>query len=734
MSSDGGDFTQSAAEAISHGLPTAPVPEPLDEGPTSELTHRATTGQLLALEVTADGETVADAENEAVAENEGPAFDFTPAGSLRLGLADPVQPESSGADPSSALNVAAPPAATQLVAEQSSFPAPTPSPPAATTTTTAVETVGDDDIPPVRRPLLRGAALRDQLLEKAASVGRARPAPPPKQDGLDELMTDQPPATSHRDVELDRIGSVPESSSAAPLVPGVGKQLSPRAIAIFGAIFGLAAVASINAVLVQCAPRGQIRVAPTPVASGPVPSGSPVPATSVAKKERKKIAGPWRVSDSSGGKIVKGVIGREPFLKAIQDAGIEKSQAYRVLGALKDLRDLNKCNRSDKFVAVIDRKSKAVKGFEYIVSKEEIYQAKENESGSLVGKKLDLKVTAARTTGAMAYEGGSFDKSAQKYGLESGLAEVVDKALDGHISIQEMKKGSRLRLIAQEVTVLGEFARYAGIEAIEYQAPGSEPLRVYYYKKGSSKGYYDHRGRAPYSGGWRKPVKGPRTSPFNPKRMHPVLKKVMPHNGTDFGAPMGAEVWASSYGTIAFIGNAGASGNLVKISHSGGIETGYAHLSRFAKGLKVGDKVSRLQLIGYVGSTGRSTGPHLHFTAKKNGKFFDAEKLNLDSMRVMPPSERDAFAKFKAKYDALLDAIKLPQLETQASSSDGSSGDSSADDPPAENTPPPPPVETKPSGDDKPAPASGDGPAPVHLSDEDLLKQQPLNDDGEVDG
>src|SRR4030095_13306655 len=125
--------------------------------------------------------------------------------------------------------------------------------------------------------------------------------------------------------------------------------------------------------------------------------------------------------------------------------------------------------------------------------------------------------------------------------------------------------------------------------------------------------------------------------------------KIMPHTGTDFGAPSGAPVGASSFGTISFIGYAGPSGNLVKIEHPGGVETGYAHLSRFAEGLNVGDKVKRMQLVGYVGSTGRSTGPHLHFSAKRNNEFFDAETLNLDSMRILPAEERAAFADTKRK-------------------------------------------------------------------------------------
>ena len=99
------------------------------------------------------------------------------------------------------------------------------------------------------------------------------------------------------------------------------------------------------------------------------------------------------------------------------------------------------------------------------------------------------------------------------------------------------------------------------------------------------------------------------TSPFNPKRLHPILKKVMPHNGIDFGAPPGTPVGASAFGTVSYIGYAGASGNLIKIEHPGGVETGYAHLSRFAEGLKLGDHVKRLQLIGYVGLDRTLDGP-----------------------------------------------------------------------------------------------------------------------------
>jgi len=232
------------------------------------------------------------------------------------------------------------------------------------------------------------------------------------------------------------------------------------------------------------------------------------------------------------------------------------------------------------------------------------------------------------------------------------------------MSTESFEEGSTVRVIAIEQTALGLFAGYKGIIALDYRPrdPAAKPLRIYRFQGEQSKGYFDERGRQPYAGGWRAPITGaPVTSRFNPKRMHPVLKKVMPHNGTDFGAPMGTPVFSAYRGVVDWVGPSGPSGNLVTIEHANGVQTGYAHLSRFAAGIKKGDHVGTHQLVGYVGSTGRSTGAHLHFSAKKDGKFFDAETLQLDGERVMPVADRSAFLAVKADLDKRLDAIPLPE-------------------------------------------------------------------------
>jgi murein DD-endopeptidase MepM/ murein hydrolase activator NlpD len=384
-----------------------------------------------------------------------------------------------------------------------------------------------------------------------------------------------------------------------------------------------------------------------------------------------------------------------------------------------------------------------------MAGKEDVYQAREGADGLLKAAKLDLKVERARVQGALVLDKGSFAQSADAAGFEPAVASVLDDALEGHASVADFRRGDRLRIVAQEVTVLGDFARYAGIEALEYvRGHGdAKALRVYYFRGSKSHGYYDADGRAVHEGGWRKPIKGaPITSHFNPKRMHPILHKIMPHQGTDFGAPMGTPVGAAGPGVVHSIGYEGPAGNLVILDHTGGIQTGYAHLSRFEPGLKVGDHVAAMQLVGYVGSTGRSTGPHLHFSAKKNGVFFDAETLRLDSLRTLPMDERAEFATIRAKYDSLLDAIALPaaleeppppapSAEEPSESPEDEMGvtDPNAEPPDVAAAPPLAPPSPEPTSSAAPPPDPGHKGPSIYLSDQDLLRSQSATDDGEVD-
>ncbi len=613
------------------------------------------------------------------------------------------------------------------------------------------------------RPVAGGDAERAPAAETRAPtsstlVDRTAAAP------ADVFETSPPSAREARELHPPNSGTPapPPAEVAAELERIAGhhrlstepsSRLSPNLTALLGGLLGLTVMGALGIFMGRL--HGSV---PTPPAEPGLESkpASETPPTVAAPIERKKVPGPWRIDDDKGApgvRIVRGTIGKLPFLKAIEEAGVPKSEAYRVYAALKDVRNLDRCGAADQFRALLDQGTKKLKAFEYLVTPEEVYQAKSGDDGLLHGQRLDLKVERNQVRRAIVMEGASFEDAARKAGFDPGLGNVVEKALAGHMLLGELRPGDRLRVIAQEVTVLGEFSRYAGVEAIELVRAGKPALRFYYFNSPGQSGYFDLNGRAPFEGGWRKPITtAPVTSRFNMKRMHPVLHKIMPHNGTDFGAATGTPIGATAPGTISFIGPAGPSGNLVKVKHAGGYESGYAHLSRYVATLHVGDPVERMQVVGYVGSTGRSTGPHLHFTMRKDGVYFDAESLNLDGMRVLPPSMRAEFAQVRAKYDPILDAIPLPAapaapVEAPESAVPAGSEDT---DPTAEEdesplredeakpramaapTPPAagpaPPASTTPPTDAKPAP-SGNA---IFLSDGDLLKMQSAKDDGEV--
>jgi murein DD-endopeptidase MepM/ murein hydrolase activator NlpD len=550
------------------------------------------------------------------------------------------------------------------------------------------ELEGARELPaPSRRPAL-GGLLRGEEGPRSRPIATPRPptsAAPSYRAGATPL-----PAISSRRREPEGAPAAPRTAAglggpgarhlasngdASAPPPGVirpsgGVYLSPRMTAIFGGLFGLATLTSVIALLIQVVPpkneRAMIAASASPSGSGS--AGAPSKAApAVKKRERVPIPGPWRVAElekDASMSVIAGTMNRRSLMEALNEKGVPKAQVYRVLKAFDAVRKFDKSGKKDRFVVAMERESHRVKAFEYELSPSEIWQTKEGDDGLLrPGEKLDLKIAEAEVTAAF-YVGSDLTASYQAAGLEDGILQAMDEALSGRLSSESFEEGGTVRVIAIEETALGLFSRYKRIVAMEYRSPdpATKPVRIYTFNGQEAKGYWDERGKQPYAGGWRSPVPGaPITSRFNPKRMHPVLHKIMPHQGTDFGAPTGTPIYAAYRGVIETIGPLGPCGNAVQIQHPNNIVTGYCHLSRFAPALKAGDKVGTHRLIGYVGTTGRSTGPHLHFFAKKAGVFFDAETLQLDGERPVPTIDRQGFLAAKGDLDRRLEAIALPE-------------------------------------------------------------------------
>ena len=176
---------------------------------------------------------------------------------------------------------------------------------------------------------------------------------------------------------------------------------------------------------------------------------------------------------------------------------------------------------------------------------------------------------------------------------------------------------------------------------------------LYYFEKKGSEGHYDENGKSVEKALMKTPINGARLSSAFGMRKHPIDGFNKMHRGTDFAAPMGTPIMASGSGLITRARWCGGGGNCIKIKHNSTYETIYAHMKNFARGIKEGIRVKQGQIIGYVGSTGKSTDPHLHYEVVVNGKKVNSQKLKLPSGKTLKGKEREIFEVEKIKLDVL---------------------------------------------------------------------------------
>ena len=176
---------------------------------------------------------------------------------------------------------------------------------------------------------------------------------------------------------------------------------------------------------------------------------------------------------------------------------------------------------------------------------------------------------------------------------------------------------------------------------------------LYYFDKKGNEGHFDQNGKSVEKALMKTPINGARLSSAFGMRKHPIDGYNKMHRGTDFAAPMGTPIMASGSGVVTRARWCGGGGNCVKIKHNSTYETIYAHMKNFARGIKEGVRVKQGQIIGYVGSTGKSTGPHLHYEVLVNGKQINSQKLKLPSGKTLKGKNRELFEVARIKLDVL---------------------------------------------------------------------------------
>ena len=235
--------------------------------------------------------------------------------------------------------------------------------------------------------------------------------------------------------------------------------------------------------------------------------------------------------------------------------------------------------------------------------------------------------------------------------LPYALAAEFEDIYQWTVDFFGIQPGDSFKVVYDEKIIDGESVGIGRIWGAEFVHNGKQYYAIPFSQDGKLR-YWEYNGESLRKQFLKAPLKYTRiSSKFSKARLHPVYKVYRPHHGIDYAAPAGTPVHAVADGTVTFRGwDKGGGGNTLKIKHAGNMETGYLHLKSFAKGIKVGSRVSQGQLIGYVGSTGASTGPHLDFRIKKNGTPIDPLKM------VQEPAEPISSAN-KAAFEALRDRV-----------------------------------------------------------------------------
>lgn len=238
------------------------------------------------------------------------------------------------------------------------------------------------------------------------------------------------------------------------------------------------------------------------------------------------------------------------------------------------------------------------------------------------------------------------------------MAEVLESDIDFNT---ELRKGATAELLVEELYQDGEFVKLGASYILRFTNSGKEYVAIRYANSKEHIGYYDEQGISRESPFLRSPLAFSRvTSSFNPKRFHPILKKKRPHNGTDFGAKTGTPVRAVADGTVLFAGRNGGHGKYIKLDHQDPFHTSYSHLSKIR--VKKGQKIKKGDIIGNVGTTGSSTGPHLHYQVWKNGRFVDAMKVKFPKGKKLPRAELKTFKAESQNYLQQMEKLKALEV------------------------------------------------------------------------
>lgn len=352
-------------------------------------------------------------------------------------------------------------------------------------------------------------------------------------------------------------------------------------------------------------------------------------------------------------------IKEKPIYVALQEAGLSNQEVAQIVGKLSTVADTRKLQKNDAYSLSVDADGHFImllltQGFKryYVANVAHV-------DGALVAGVSDVEIKTRIKTAAGKIKGSLFN-SMLAQGLQVPLILDFTDAFSWTIDFNtDTRNGDEYAALWEEnYTVSGEITSQDLLAASYKSADGGTTYAFYFEDD-----FYDETGKMSKKMFLKSPISFRNyriSSRFSYGRLHPILKIRRPHLGIDYAAPAGTPVQAVADGTVKLAGYKGGFGNYVEIRHANGYMTTYGHLKGYGKGIKAGAKVKQGQTVGYVGSTGLSTGPHLDFRVKEKNKFVDFLKMkNRNStVRDIPKEQRKEFEDLKVLYLKELEAAQ----------------------------------------------------------------------------
>ena len=350
---------------------------------------------------------------------------------------------------------------------------------------------------------------------------------------------------------------------------------------------------------------------------------------------------------------------RQTVAAALHSEGIDHLTVHKIVKALGGLFDFRQSRPGDKLSLTVSP-SGEVQRFVYVSQNGGPAGARfivEREAQGLQGHREEIPISV-KTALVSGHIDSSLYTAMVSTGESPSLISAFTSVFGWDIDFyREVKQNDRFRMLVEKRYAEGRFIGYGRLLAGEY-AGKLGTYRAFYYKDDKIEGYFNDNGESMEKTFLRAPVQVVRITSTYGLREHPILGYTRRHNGVDYGVPRGTPIWAVANGRVVAREHQRGYGNVIKLRHPNGYMTLYAHMSKFGS-FKVGQKVKQRDIIGYCGSTGLSTGPHVHFGMKKHGHYVNPLKQKFPRGKSLPKASRAEFKVKLQQLSARLDAAQL---------------------------------------------------------------------------